>query len=71
MEDRELEYRVECLVAWLVDEDPFVGDGSDDVVVDEVIDERLGHPLVDIRYCDASSILILCDEFRFKPFLVG
>ena len=71
MEDRELEYRVECLVAWIVDEDPFVGDGSDDVVVDEVIDERMGHPPVNIRYCDAGGILILCDEFRFKPFVVG
>ena len=71
MEDRELEYRVECLVAWLVDEDPFVGDGSDDVVVDEVIDEGMGCPLVNIRYRDAGSILILCDEFCFKPFVVG
>ncbi|EMA06951.1 hypothetical protein C438_05342 [Haloferax denitrificans ATCC 35960] len=71
MEDRELENRVECLVAWLVDENAFVGDGSDDVVVDEVIDQRMGSPVVDIRYCDAGSILILCDEFRFKPFVVG
>ncbi|ELY31745.1 hypothetical protein C498_09866 [Haloferax volcanii DS2] len=71
MEDRELENRIECLVAWLVDEDAFVGDGSDDVVVDEVIDQRMGSPLVDIRYHHAGSILILCDEFRFKPFVVG
>ncbi|RDZ39471.1 hypothetical protein C5C07_19420 [Haloferax sp. Atlit-4N] len=70
MEDGQLEYRVECLVAWLVGEDPFVEDGSDDVVVDEVIDEGMGPPVVDIRYCDANSILILCDEFRFKPFVV-
>ena len=71
MEDRELEYRVECLVAWLVDENAFVGDGSDDVVVDEVIDQRMGSPLVNIRYRDAGGILILCDEFRFKPLVVG
>ncbi|AHG05720.1 hypothetical protein HALDL1_01285 (plasmid) [Halobacterium sp. DL1] len=30
MEDRQLENRVECFVAWLVDENAFVGDGSDD-----------------------------------------
>jgi hypothetical protein len=30
---------VECLVARLVDEDPFVGDGSDDIDVVEVADE--------------------------------
>ncbi|NLV02909.1 hypothetical protein GOC85_09955 [Haloferax alexandrinus] len=71
MEDRELANRVECLVAWLVDEDPFVGDGSDDVVVDEVFDQRMGSPLVDIRYRDAGGILILCDEFCFKPYVVG
>nr|RDZ30417.1 hypothetical protein DEQ67_15375 [Haloferax sp. Atlit-48N] len=28
MEDHELENRVGCPVAWLVDEDPFVGDGN-------------------------------------------
>jgi len=44
MEDCELENRVKCFVAWLVDEDLFVGNGSDDVVVDEVIDESMGPP---------------------------
>ncbi|WP_142860627.1 hypothetical protein [Salinigranum halophilum] len=71
MEDRELEYRVECLVTWLVDENAFVGDGTDDVVVDEGTDQRMGSPLVDIRYRHADSNLILCDEFCFKPFVVG
>jgi hypothetical protein len=71
MEDRQLENRVECFVAWLVDENAFVGDGSDDAVVDEIIDQRMGSPLVNIRYRHAGSILILCDEFCFKPFVVG
>jgi len=71
MEDCELENRVECFTAWLVDEDPFVGNGSDDIDVDQVIDESMGPPVVNVRYCGAGGILILCDEFRFKPFMVG
>jgi len=31
----------------------------------------MGSPLVNIRYRNAGGILVLCDEFRFKPFMVG
>ncbi len=54
-----------------MDEDPFVGNWSDDIVVYQDIDESMGPPVVNICYCDAGGILILCDEFRFKPFVVG
>jgi len=46
----------QMLVAWLsVDEGLPVGNGSDDVVVDEVIDESMGPPVVIPCYCDAGG----------------
>ena len=39
--------------------------------IDEVINERMGPPVVDVRYHHAGGISVLGNEFRFEPFVVG
>lgn len=70
MKDSELVDRVERFVARFVDENPFVGDGSDDITVDELTDESLCRRLVDVRRRDSGCISVLCDEFGFESLVI-
>ena len=53
-----------------MDENPFVGDGRDGTVVDQIIDQTPGDSPIEISRHDASPISVLCDELFFESFVI-
>jgi hypothetical protein len=71
MEHGKLGDRVEGLTTGLVNEDSLVGDRRHHIVLDEIIHETTGTPLIDVRRRHSGRISVLCNEFGFEPVVVA
>ncbi len=71
MEDGQLCRRVERGAARLVNQNLVLGNRSDVVRVDEVVDQALGRRVVDVRRVDADGVAVLGELFLLEPFVVG
>ena len=66
----ELDDRIEGLATGLVDEHALVRDRPHHIVLNEIIHEVAGTPLVDVRRRDPGRIPVLCNEFGFEPLVI-
>lgn len=71
MEDGQLRRRVEGSSTRLVNEDAILGNGRDDVRVDEVVDQATGHRVVDVRRVDPAGVAVLGELCFLELFVVG
>jgi len=70
MEHGKLSDRVERLATGLMNEHALLCDRPHHTVVDEIIHEVAGTPLVEVRRRNPGRIPVLCNEFGFEPFVV-
>jgi hypothetical protein len=54
-----------------VNENAVLGNWSDDVRVEELVDLALGRRVVDVRRVDAGDVAVLCEELSLELFIVG
>jgi len=54
-----------------VNEDAILGNGRDDVRVDEVVNQATGRRLVDVCRVDAGGVTVLGEQHFLELFVVG
>ncbi len=71
MEDGQLCRRVERRTARLVNQNLVFRNRSDDVRVDEVVDQALGRRVVDVCRVAAGGVAVLGEQFFLELFVVA
>ena len=54
-----------------MNENAVLGNWSDDVRVEELVDLALGRRVDDVRRADAVDVAVLCEELSLELFIVG
>ena len=54
-----------------MNENAVLGNRSDDVRVDEIVDHAAGHCVVDVRRVDPGGVAVLGEQLFLELFVVG